>query len=101
MVEASHDQLSELRQLCAKFWNPIGVVMDFEPEAQDDPSPMPADEYDGYLKVMWRMIKEGASRDDVVSYLSKVETEFIGLSRPAGNKLAFAEAVLSFSAGEG
>lgn len=95
MVDASQGQLSELRQLCAKYWNPIGVVMDFEPEAQNDPSPMPADEYDSYLMVAWQMINKGATEDDVVSYLSQVETEFIGLSRPAGNKLAFVEAIFA------
>jgi hypothetical protein len=60
MVDAGDYQLSELRQLCAKHWNPIGIVMDFEPEARNDPHPMPADEYDAYLTVVWKMVNDGA-----------------------------------------
>lgn len=97
MVENAFLELSALRDLCARYWNPIGVVMEFEPTAKDDPSPMPADEYDGYLVVMRRMIAEGASRHDVVLYLSKVEKDFIGLSQPSGDKAKFVEAVFALT----
>lgn len=89
MVTSIPANLECLRLLCAELWNPIGVVMEFEPDAVNDPSPMPADEYDGYLIEVFDMVQKGESFGSVVDYLAKVERDYIGLTRPSGDKLLF------------
>lgn len=50
-------------------WDPIGVA-DF-PEA--------ADEYDSYLPKVGSLLRESASTEEIVGYLTGVRTERIGL----------------------
>jgi hypothetical protein len=61
----------ELRRILMEEWDPIqarGV-----PEA--------ADEYDGYLGPLAARLREGASADEIASYLTKVEEVRMGLGR--------------------
>lgn len=85
-------EIYSLRKLCADLWNPIGVPMKNEQglELLSYP-PLPEDEYDSYLKSALDLVISGASKQDVVSYLSKVETEYLGLSQPDGDKTKFVE----------
>jgi hypothetical protein len=96
MVRISTEELQAVRLLCASFWNPIGIVMEFEPAAVNDPSPMPADEYDGYLIESLEMVRDGASVQVVVDYLTRVEREYIGLTQPSGDKLTFVRKLFEF-----
>ena len=65
--------------------------MDFEVGADLDPSPMPADEYDSYLFEVWNMCRSGKGKADIIEYLGRVESEYIGISRPAGDKALFVD----------
>jgi hypothetical protein len=55
----------ELRSLLLAAWDPIGV--------KDEPPA--ADEYDSYMLPLARKLYEGASTDDLTSYLDRCETE--------------------------
>jgi hypothetical protein len=54
----------ELRALLMAAWDPIGV--------KDEP--LAADEYDSYMLPLARKLREGASADDVATYLDRVGT---------------------------
>ena len=62
---------AELRAILMQHWDPIGVAG--VPEA--------ADEYDGYVGSVGRMLREGASADDVAAYLADARHGRIGLGR--------------------
>lgn len=81
--------IETLRKLCAEYWNPIGVMMEFEEGAASDPSPMPADEYDGYLYEIWKMAKAGSTEAEMIAYLGKVESDYMGITKPSGDKASF------------
>ena len=88
-------QLTELRRLCATHWNPIGVPMANVTTAEElGYPPLPEDEYAGYLLRLERLAIGGASLQELVSYLVSVE-EYIGVSKPAGNREAFVDAVVA------
>lgn len=55
--------------------------------------PLPEDEYDSYLARLAGMVRGGAYRSDMLAYLASAE-EYIGVSKPAGNKEAFLDAVV-------
>jgi hypothetical protein len=87
-------QIVQLRELCALYWNPIGVPMaNVATQEQLGFRPMPEDEYDTYLLHVDALMREGATRDQIADYLSKVERDYLMLPRVAGNKAAFIEAL--------
>jgi hypothetical protein len=94
-------QLEEMRILCAKHWNPIGIPMEssvasrepgFRPLPSDE---LPSDEYDSYLMQIMRLLVEGANPMQIRDYLGKVENKYLGLSSPAGNKDDFLNALFA------
>lgn len=54
---------------------------------------MPADEYDDYLHVLWRMAQEGCSAEEIRDYLAAVEVDVLGTPAPAIGRAAFAAAL--------
>lgn len=86
--------LTPARQLCRELWNPIGTRM--KSGSQDDkPYWLPENEYDPYLAGASRMIAEGASPNEVINYLTVVETRYLGLSNPKGNKSEFVRRLIA------
>lgn len=59
--------------------------------------PLPEEEYDSYLQQVMRLIVEGASPTQISDYLSKVESEYLMLSSPAGSKNAFVSAAFELA----
>ena len=55
--------------------------------------PLPEDEYDAYLLHLQSMLETGSSPNDIVSYLDLVEREYLMLTKPSGDKGAFARAL--------
>lgn len=66
----------ELRQILMNEWDPIGVRG--IPEA--------ADEYDRYLGSIAKQLREGASQEEIGSYLTMVEEDWMGLGPSAGTR---------------
>ena len=68
-------QLSRLREIGWKLWDPIGL-------AHDGASPDEgcADEYDRYLLHVVSMISRGGSTDEAAIYLTGIASEHMGLS---------------------
>ncbi|WP_156678536.1 hypothetical protein [Sphingomonas profundi] len=88
--------LDRLRQLCAEHWNPIGVPMAGSPEAAGLPfPPLPSDEYDTYLRRVEQMLDVNYSAEEISRYLAKVESEYLGLSAPCGDRDAFVAAAMA------
>lgn len=86
--------LDEMRQLCATYWNPIGVPMsNVTTQEALGFRPLPMDEYDAYLAHVIHLIEAGASKAEVRAYLDTVERDYLMLSTPAGDKAKFIEAV--------
>jgi hypothetical protein len=88
--------IAELRVLCARYWNPIGVPMEIS-ATKDELGfrPLPADEYDGYLLHIASMVDAGAPSSEMREYLELVEREYLMLSRPSGSKDDFVAALVS------
>ncbi|RWM74118.1 hypothetical protein [Mesorhizobium sp.] len=88
-------QLDEMRILCAKHWNPIGIPMENVATSNElGFRPLPEDEYDSYLQQIMRLIVDGASPNEISNYLATVESEYLMLDSPAGSKDDFVSAVL-------
>ena len=72
------DSAREIQDTIARVlredWNPIGLAG------------LPADEYDGYVGGVYRLLAENATPDRVAAHLARVETESTGLPHrdPAG-----------------
>jgi hypothetical protein len=94
--------LEQVRELCARLWNPIGVPM-ANTISEDELGfrPLPAGEYDGYLLHLLTLLQRGVPDRDLRSYLETVEREYIGLSKPAGDKANFLAALRELTAGSG
>ncbi|MER9231384.1 hypothetical protein NKI56_04630 [Mesorhizobium sp. M0622] len=91
-------QLEEMRILCAKHWNPIGIPMESTATSREPGfRPLPADEYDNYLLQIMRLVVDGADPRQISDYLGKVENEYLGLSSPAGSKDDFLNAVFALA----
>jgi len=76
--------LKKIRDLWCE-WDPIGVTVDPD---------WPRDEYDNYLKPTLRLLKSGASNQEVVAYLTNVIGEHMGLGQKGienSNPSLFAE----------
>jgi hypothetical protein len=83
-------KLETLRAICALHWNPIGIPMNSECLSESlKYKTLPTNEYDGYLNHVLRMIESGKEANDIIEYLSVVETDYIGLSEPSGDKAEF------------
>jgi hypothetical protein len=67
-------EIDAIRQVLRHEWNPIGF-------------PVPVDEYDSYIGTIHRMIKAGASTQELAVQLEKVETGSLGLEpNPESNE---------------
>ncbi len=64
-------KLEKLKNLLWEEWDPIGV----------NETDCPSDEYDSYALKIYSMLKSNATRDDVLSYLVWLRTEYIGISK--------------------
>lgn len=63
-------KLSMLREIGWAKWDPIGLGAKVD---------WPEDEYDSYLLQAAGRLWNGASREEVASYLVNIETEYMGL----------------------
>ena len=90
--------LKQTRQLCRELWNPIGIRMK-SGSPDDKPYWLPEDEYDSYLATLTRMVADGASPDELMRYLEEVETKFLRLSNPKGNKSEFVRHLMTAEQG--
>lgn len=61
-----------IRQVLLRDWDPIGVSNDDE---------RPDDEYDSYIESVYRILCGSRSEDDLVSYLHRTESKYIGIWR--------------------
>ena len=68
----------ELRELLYWKWDPIGV---------SDSFPQAVDEYDGYAPQIVKALRIGASEDQVVELLKKIERDRMGLTGNASSLL--------------
>ena len=68
-------RLSRLRDIGWMLWDPIGLLTEGDTWVG---KPF-ADEYDGYLKHAAGQLRRGALEQDVVDYLSRIESEHMGL----------------------
>lgn len=83
-------KLEQVRLLCAQLWNPIGVPMaNVASKEQLGFPPLPTDEYDTYLLKIIEMINSDCARSEVMHFLNEVESEYLMLSKPAGDKSRF------------
>lgn len=68
-------QLSRLREIGWKLWDPIGLAHN-----GGSPDEGCADEYDRYLLHAVSMISRGGSKDEAAVYLTGIASEHMGLS---------------------
>lgn len=68
--QRSREIQESLRQVLLRDWDPIGVS-DL-PEAQD--------EYDSYVGGVYRLLASGASEDEIIEHLYRIESDEMGLS---------------------
>jgi hypothetical protein len=68
-------QLSRLREIGWKIWDPIGLA-----HSGSAPDEGCADEYDSYLLHVVSMISRGGSKDEATLYLTDIASEHMGLS---------------------
>lgn len=87
-----------MRDLCAIYWNPIGIPMaNLATSSELRSRPLPEDEYDTYLLHVIRLVSDGATPSQIMDYLSTVEKEYIELTSPRGSKDAFVNAVFELA----
>ena len=90
--------LDELRDLCAKHWNPMSIPMaNTTTEEKLGFRPLPVDEYDSYLSHAQNLLESGASSGEIRTYLETVERDYLMLSAPDGDKDAFIRALQAAS----
>lgn len=68
--------LAVLRDIGWRFWDPIGLL-DEDGDWRNEPGF--ADEYDDYLLETAERLQRGDSEQDVVDYLTAIESDFMGL----------------------
>jgi hypothetical protein len=68
-------QLSRLREIGWKLWDPIGLA-----HHGSSPDEGCADEYDRYLLHVVSMLSRGGSKDEATVYLTGIASEHMGLS---------------------
>ena len=69
-------KLSALREIGWMCWDPIGLFDMVGPGFNKGP----ADEYDSYLMIAFRMTKSGKPVDEVTEYLIQIAAIHMGLS---------------------
>ncbi|WP_434724428.1 hypothetical protein [Mesorhizobium sp. RIZ17] len=90
--------LTQMRDLCAIHWNPIGMPMaNLVRSSELRSRPLPEDEYDTYLLHVIRLVRDGATPSQIVDYLSTAEKEYMGLTSPRGSKDIFVNAVFELA----
>ncbi|MGX8011340.1 hypothetical protein ACVDG8_021425 [Mesorhizobium sp. ORM8.1] len=90
--------LAQMRDLCAIYWNPIGIPMaNLASSSELRSRPLPEDEYDIYLLHVIRLVSDGASPLEIGDYLGIVENEYIEMTSPPGSKDAFVNAVFELA----
>lgn len=79
-------QLSRLRDIGFRDWDPIGILAAGEPW-KDHPA---ADEYDRYLIALFGRLVRGEAETEAIDYLMWVESEYMGmgLSQTAADRAA-------------
>ncbi|MER8723892.1 hypothetical protein [Mesorhizobium sp. M1027] len=86
--------LAEIRDLCARHWNPIGIPMaNMETSSELEFRPLPENEYDTYLHHIIRFVGDGASPKQVADYVDTVEKDYIQVTSPLGSKEDFVSAI--------
>jgi len=78
-------KLSRLRDIGWSLWDPIGLLPNSETWTSKENSDF-ADEYDSYLLQAAGQLKQGVSDADVIDYLIKIETEYMGLGEKQDTK---------------
>jgi hypothetical protein len=78
----------ELRALLMEQWDPVGVRGE----------PAAADEYDSYLGVIGRLLREGASAESIAQHLATVEHDWMGFETSVGQLLPVGEQVIAWYA---
>ncbi|MEP9402583.1 MULTISPECIES: hypothetical protein [Sphingomonadaceae] len=68
-------QLSRLREIGWKFWDPIGLAHN-----GSSPDEGCADEYDRYLLHVVSTISRGGSKGEATAYLTGIASEHMGMS---------------------
>jgi hypothetical protein len=76
-------QLSRLREIGWKLWDPIGLA-----DERGVPDDGCADEYDRYLLHVVSLLCRGGSKHEAASYLTAIASEHIGLSVVDANAAA-------------
>jgi hypothetical protein len=64
--------IDQIRQILLESWDPM--------EVQDKPESF--DEYDSYVTHIFSLLSKGAKQEQLISYLSDVETSLMGLDEP-------------------
>ena len=75
MTHYPNIQLSHLRDIGWKLWDPIGLADD-----EGTPDEGCANEYDRYLLDVVSMFCRGGSRNEATAYLINIASEYMGLS---------------------
>ena len=68
-------EISRLREIGWKLWDPIGLVND-----GGSPDEGWADEYDSYLLHVVSILCRGGSKDEATAYLAGIASKHMGLS---------------------
>jgi hypothetical protein len=71
-----------IRDVFLKDWDPIGVPG------------LPEDEYDNYIPAIYGMLLQGKSEQEIIDYLSRIETEYMELTPDPGRIEAVARKLL-------
>ncbi len=81
MADARVKRASEIqdaiRQILFRYWDPIGV----------NSNENLMDEYDSYIGGVYRILSESRSEDALIDYLTKTETEAMGLKEAPRDRL--------------
>ena len=90
-------KLSKLRDIGWNLWDPIGILGSsghFSGRWSDESNKGFVDEYDNYLISAASQLRQGEPRNQVVSYLVHIESDYMGLGeRPTSRERA--EAVVA------
>ena len=88
MTQLSGSEIAERKRMvrqALKEWDPIGVA--HIPEADD--------EYDGYVPTLYNIVISKKGRDEIIDYLSWLETEQIGMPGDRDGIERFADRLLN------
>ena len=79
------DTILKIRQIYMHDWDPIGVhhIKDWS-----------EDEYDSYIHPVYSILRQSRSRQAIIDYLHRIESDHIGLSLPIERLGPVADALL-------